>query len=73
MNICPCSPDYREETVVTGDHFLVQAEVKHYIEMLEDNLLFYCVYRHRGPNGEVVQEYAGSFLLASAGSDPAYQ
>lgn len=70
---CPCSPDYREATYHAGDHFLVKAQVKHYIEMLVDDTLFVCIYSHRGPNGEVVQEYAGKHPLESAGSESAYQ
>lgn len=43
----------------TNKIFLVLAEVKHEIIALEDNTEFWCLYSHRNPQGEVVQEYDG--------------
>lgn len=72
----PTDADYREATYSAGDHFLVKAEVKHYITMLEDRTRFFCVYSHRDAQGEVVQEYPGTGMPhreASPGSDLEYQ
>lgn len=41
------------------DCFLVKKEVRHEITALEDDTLFYCMYSHRTPQGDVVQEYTG--------------
>lgn len=41
------------------DRVLVKAEVSHEITALEDNSFFYCIYAHRSPQGDVVQEYNG--------------
>lgn len=38
---------------------LIKAEVRHRITALEDNSLGHCVYAHRTPQGDVVQEYDG--------------
>lgn len=38
---------------------LIQAGVIHRITALEDNSLGHCIYAHRNPQGEVVQEYDG--------------
>lgn len=51
-------------TIKTGTfkapaHFLVKAEVEHKITALEDNTVFWCVYSHRTPQGDVIQEYDG--------------
>lgn len=54
-----------------GEHFLVKANTKHYIRMLENDTYFVCIYSHRGPNGEVVQEYSGNPEEHPA-SNPAY-
>lgn len=40
-------------------HFLVKADVRHKITALEDNTEAWCVYSHRTPQGDVVQEYTG--------------
>lgn len=40
-------------------HALINAEVKHEIEALEDNTIFWCIYSHREPQGEVVLQYNG--------------
>ena len=40
-------------------HLLIRAEVEHRIEALEPNSIFWCVYSHRTPQGDVVQEWGG--------------
>lgn len=40
-------------------HFLVRAEVTHRIESLEKGTQIWCVYSHRNPQGEIVQDYDG--------------
>lgn len=54
-------PDGR---VVTRDfaapsHFLVKAEVEHKITALADDSEAWCVYAHREPQGDVIQDYTG--------------
>lgn len=38
---------------------LIKAGVRHRITALEDNSIGHCIYAHRNPQGEVVQEYDG--------------
>lgn len=40
-------------------HALIKAEVGHEITALEDGTIFWCVYSHRDPQGEVWQNYTG--------------
>lgn len=40
-------------------HFLVKADVMHEITALEDHTQYWCVYSHRTPQGDVVQEWNG--------------
>ena len=40
-------------------HFLIKAEVSHEIEALEDGTVYWCIYSHRTPQGDVVQQYDG--------------
>ena len=40
-------------------HCLIKAEVVHKITALEDGTNFWCVYAHRTPQADVVQEYPG--------------
>lgn len=40
-------------------HFLVKADVEHEITALADDTVFWCVYSHREPQGDVVQEFTG--------------
>lgn len=40
-------------------HFLVRAEVAHEITALEPNTVFWCVYSHRTPQGDVVTHNTG--------------
>jgi hypothetical protein len=53
-----------ERDFVAPAHFLVRADVEHEITALADGTVFWCVYAHREPQGDVVQEYTGW--------DPAY-
>jgi quercetin dioxygenase-like cupin family protein len=38
---------------------LIKKEVKHRITALESHSVGHCIYAHRNPQGEVVQEYGG--------------
>lgn len=38
---------------------LIRAGVRHRITATEDNTLLHCVYAHRNPQGDIVQEYDG--------------
>jgi quercetin dioxygenase-like cupin family protein len=40
-------------------HILIKAGVEHEITALEDDTVFWCVYAHRTPQGDIVQEYTG--------------
>ena len=40
-------------------HALIRAGVEHEITALEDNTVPWCVYSHRDPQGEIVQQYNG--------------
>lgn len=40
-------------------HCLIKAEVLHEITALEPNSEFWCVYSHREPQGDIVQEVTG--------------
>ena len=40
-------------------HFLVKKDWKHEITALVDGTVFWCVYSHRDPQGDVVQENNG--------------
>ena len=48
-----------ERTFTAPAHFLVKAEVEHKITAVEDNTVFWCVYSHRTPQGDIIQEYDG--------------
>lgn len=54
-------PDGRviERDFHAPDSFLVLADVEHEITALEDGTVYWCVYAHRTPQGEVTQEYTG--------------
>lgn len=41
------------------NYVLIKAGVKHRLTALEDNTLAHCIYAHRNPQGDVVQEYDG--------------
>jgi quercetin dioxygenase-like cupin family protein len=49
----------REVTKSAGQWVLIKADVKHTITALEDGTTVHCVYAHRTPQGEVVQEFTG--------------
>lgn len=38
---------------------LIEAGVKHKLTALEDDSLYHCIYSHRNPQGEIVQDYDG--------------
>lgn len=44
---------------VAPAHFLVEAEARHEITALRDDTEFWCVYSHRTPQGEIVQNATG--------------
>lgn len=48
-----------ERDFVAPAHFLVKAEVEHEIAALADDTEAWCVYSHRTPQGDVVQEFTG--------------
>lgn len=54
-------PDGRvmEQDFHAPGYFLVRKDVKHEIVALEDNTVFWCVYSHRNPQGEIVQVATG--------------
>jgi hypothetical protein len=43
----------------TRCHVLIKAGVSHKITALTDNTIVWCVYAHRNPQGEVVQNFTG--------------
>lgn len=42
-----------------GEYVLIRAELVHRLTALEDHSAFLCIYAHRTPQGDVVQEYTG--------------
>lgn len=49
-----------DKKATDGNNFvLIRADMWHRITALEENSLGHCVYAHRNPQGEVVQEYDG--------------
>lgn len=48
-----------EKDFTAPAHFLVKADVKHEIIAKEDGTIFWCVYSHRSPQGDVIQENIG--------------
>lgn len=48
-----------EAEFIAPAHFLVRAEVMHEITAIRDDTTIWCVYSHRTPQGEVVQQYNG--------------
>ena len=40
-------------------HCLIRADVEHEIKALEPNTVYWCVYAHRTPQGDVVQHETG--------------
>lgn len=49
----------KEQDFKAASHFLVKKDWRHTITALEDGTEFWCVYSHRDPQGNVVQEYTG--------------
>jgi len=49
----------RERDFYAPSHFLVLKEVEHEITALEDGTIFWCVYSHRNPQGDVILENSG--------------
>lgn len=48
-----------DQVFTAPDFFLVKADVEHEIINLVEESLVYCIYAHRNPQGEIVQEYTG--------------
>lgn len=61
IHVAALCPDGRviDQDFCAPTHFLVKAEVKHEITALEDGTEFWCVYSHRTPQGDVIQEHTG--------------
>lgn len=61
VKVTATTPDGRviERDFNAPSHFLVKAEVTHRIVATEPGTEFWCVYAHRTPQGDVVQEYSG--------------
>lgn len=55
------TPDGRliEREFTAPAHFLVLKDVEHEITALVDDTMVWCVYSHRTPQGDVVQDYNG--------------
>jgi len=49
----------REREVGAGEYFVVEATKRHRFIALTDNAEGHCVFAHRTPQGEVVQDYNG--------------
>jgi hypothetical protein len=49
----------REGDFKAPSHFLVRKDVSHEITSLEPNTIFWCVYSHRTPQGEISQVFDG--------------
>lgn len=47
------------QSIIAPSHRLIKADVLHKITAKTDGAIFWCVYSHRTPQGEVVQEYTG--------------
>jgi hypothetical protein len=48
-----------ERNFTAPDSFLVRAEVEHEITSTAPGTICWCVYSHRTPQGEVVEQYTG--------------
>ena len=49
----------KKQDFAAPSHFLVRKDWRHEITALVDGTEFWCVYSHRDPQGNVVQEYTG--------------
>jgi hypothetical protein len=61
VHVTATLPDGRviERDFKAPAHFLVRADVTHRIEATEPETVFWCVYAHRTPQGDIVQDYTG--------------
>lgn len=48
-----------ERDFISPAHCLIRADVEHEITALADDCEFWCVYSHRTPQGDIVQEFTG--------------
>lgn len=55
---CPCGKR-KEQDVAPGEHFLVKADWLHSFTALTPDVHAVCIYAHRTPQGEVVQDATG--------------
>jgi hypothetical protein len=44
---------------IENGHVLIRADTLHEIEALEDGTVYWCIYAHRKPDGEVIEHYEG--------------
>ncbi len=49
----------REGDFKAPAHFLVRKDVEHTITATEPDTVFWCVYSHRTPQGDVIQDFDG--------------
>ena len=45
---------------IAPDYCLVKSDVEHEITALTDDALFWCVFSHRDPQGNIIDEYSGN-------------
>lgn len=62
--------DGQERILDAGESCLIEAGMLHTLIALEDSTRANCVYAHRTPRGEVVQEYTGWDEAYANRSDP---
>lgn len=51
--------DVKQREFTSGQHFLVRADVHHEVTALAANTCYWCVFSHRDPQGEIVQQFTG--------------
>lgn len=51
--------DGRSQVFTSPAHCLIKKDVRHEITALVDGVEFWCIYAHRTPQGEIVQEFTG--------------
>jgi hypothetical protein len=61
VHVSAVLPDGRkiEQDFHAPSHFLVHKDVEHEITALVDDTVFWCVYSHRTPQGDVVEHVTG--------------
>jgi len=61
VHVKATAPDgsVREADFEAPNHFLVRADTEHEITATQPHTVFWCVYSHNTPQGEVSQEYNG--------------